>query len=90
MIGFQVRSTGLHSSSEDDDPDFRDIAFPSDTAMQNVGTMHPQKCFGIFLAMFIFGIYAHSFCLGMIKTLTGLPMHQCVHNYFLFLCDFHF
>ncbi|KAK2171046.1 hypothetical protein NP493_1108g00066, partial [Ridgeia piscesae] len=30
-----VRSTGLHSSSEDDDPDFRDIAFPSDTAMQN-------------------------------------------------------
>ena len=37
---FQVRSTGLHSSSEDDDPDFRDIAFPSDTAMQNVGTKH--------------------------------------------------
>ncbi|KAI0242408.1 Serine/threonine-protein phosphatase 6 regulatory subunit 3 [Lamellibrachia satsuma] len=30
-----VHSTGLHSSSEDDDPDFRDIAFPSDTAMQN-------------------------------------------------------
>ena len=33
---FQVRSTGLHSSSEDDDPDFRDISFPTDTAMQNV------------------------------------------------------
>ena len=27
----------LHSSSEDDDPDFNNIQFPQDTAMQQVG-----------------------------------------------------
>lgn len=32
----QMRGHGMHSSSEDDDADFRDVPFPQDSAMQQV------------------------------------------------------
>jgi len=34
----------LHSSSEDDDTDFRDIPFPQDTAMQQVWIVLKKLC----------------------------------------------
>ena len=36
MYNVQVGRMPLHSSSEDDDPDFNNIQFPQDTAMQQV------------------------------------------------------
>ena len=36
MYDVQVGRMPLHSSSEDDDPDFNNIQFPQDTAMQQV------------------------------------------------------